>query len=64
MWTVDDVAHLIEILKKEFIFIYPQYHMILGDNKYYINYKTLLYLFIVAYKYSKRFIQQVVQLAV
>ena len=38
--------------------------MILGDNKYYINYKTLLYLFIVAYKYSKRFIQQVVQLAV
>jgi len=64
MWTVDDVAHLIEILKKEFIFIYPQYYMILGDNKCYINYKTLLYLFIVAYKYSKRFIQQVVQLAV
>jgi len=58
VWTLDDVAHLIKILKKEFLFIYlfvyfyPRYHMIRRDDKNYINHETLqnctlfVYLFI------------------
>ena len=66
VWTADDVARLIEILKKILTYFYhrlSRYHMIPMDDQKKIGHKTLrnstlfIYLFIyLLYEYSKRFV--------
>jgi len=62
VWTVDDVARLIDFFKEFLLIFYPWQHMVLRDDKIIPITKLFSTVFIyVLYEYSKRFVQSVVK---
>jgi len=63
VWTVDDVARLIDFFKNNsYLFFYPWQHMVLRDDRIIPITKLYSTVFIyVLYEYSKRFVQSVVK---